>query len=167
MIREGNEEALSFMFEKYKPLIYKKIMKFNLVYDFDDMVQEAMMILYKSVLKFEDNMNKSFTMFFDLNLNRKYISIVSKRVRRQEIFEQNKFYIHETVSMSSQNDVYLDVYLDEIAKVLTKTENLVYTLRELNNYSVQFIKDNYNLGEKVIYNTLYRAKGKINKHFRN
>jgi len=167
MIKEGNEDALAVMFEKYKPLIYKMIVKFNLLYDFDDMFQEAYMMLYKSIMKFDDGMNKSFTKFFEMNLNRKFISIVTQRVRRQEIFEQNQLYLHESISHGQKNDIYLDLYLDEIAKVLTKTENLVYTLRELKNYSVQYISDKYGMSEKVIYNTLYRAKGKITNHFRN
>jgi len=58
-----------------------------------------------------------------------------------------------------------DLIKKEIAKVLTNTENLVYTLRELNNYSISYIHENYGLAEKVIYNSLHRAKIKIRKHF--
>ena len=57
------------------------------------------------------------------------------------------------------------VYLEELKKVLTKSEFLVYTLRELNNFSVQFITENYDLTEKKVYNCLYRARKKIDSHF--
>jgi RNA polymerase sporulation-specific sigma factor len=167
LIREGNQEALSLMFEKYTPLIYKKINQFNLMYDKEDMFQEATMLLYKSVLKFDESMNKTFTRFFELNLNRRFISIVTKRVRRQEIFYENANYIHETFHVDNERDAYQDLYKEEISKILTQTENLVYTLRELNNYSIQYIKENFDLSDKVIYNSLYRAKNKIIRHFRN
>ena len=49
LIREGNDEALTLMFEKYTPLIYKKISKFNLGYEAEDMYQEGLLMLYKSI----------------------------------------------------------------------------------------------------------------------
>lgn len=167
LIKEDNQEALALMFEKYSPLIYKKISKFNLSYEAEDMYQEALMLLYNSVLKFDESKNKTFTRFFEMNLERRFISVVTKKVRRQEIFNEHKMYIYEQLSTSTQEDVYFNLYMKEIAKILTKTEKLVYTLRELNNYSIAYIKENYDLSEKVIYNSMYRAKAKINSHFRN
>ena len=66
LIKEGNQDALALMFDKYKNLISKKISKFNLVYDYDDAYQEALMILYKSIVKFDDRQLKSFTRFFEI-----------------------------------------------------------------------------------------------------
>lgn len=167
LARGGNHEALELMFDKYSPLIYKKIYKFNLGYDREDMYQEALMLLHHSLKKFDESNNKSFTRYFEMNLERKFISIVSKRIRRQEIMEQNMPYIIEQNHCRNMNDEYFPLYLEEISKILTKTEVLVYTLRELKNYSITYIRDNYQLEEKVIYNSLYRAKSKINSHFAN
>ena len=167
LVKEGNQEALSLMFEKYSPMIYKKIDKFNLMYDKEDIYQEASMLLYNSILKFDESKNKSFTRYFEMNLQRRFISIVTKRVRRQELLEENKYYIHEQVSSAPERDMYLELYKKELKKILTKTENLVYTLRELNNYSMTYITENYGLSEKAIYNSIYRAKAKINSHFSN
>lgn len=166
-IREGNNEALELMFDKYKPLISKKIYKFNLYYDYDDMYQEGQMILFKSIECFDEKYSKTFTRYFEQNLERKYITIVSKLVRRKEIFKNNELYIFETNHYDPDNSVYFELLKKEIAKILTYTENLVYTLRELNNYSISYIQENYGLGEKVIYNSLHRAKIKIKKHFEN
>ena len=167
LIREGNQDALEIMFEKYKPLIYKTIYKFNLMYDVDDMYQEGLMILHKSIKKFEEKFDKSFTRYFEQNLERKFISIVTMKYRRENIFKGNQHYIFESHKANVSNSVYYELMLDEISKVLTKNENLVYTLRELNNFSVQFITDNYELSEKTIYNSVYRAKKKIDSHFTN
>jgi RNA polymerase sporulation-specific sigma factor len=166
MIRQGDQDALELMFAKYTPLIYKKIMHFNLLYDKDDMHQEGLLMLHKSIQMFDESFNKTFTKFFESNLHRKYISIVSQRARRSEIFNQHIGYIYETNSLDTKS-VYTDLYFKEIEKILTKTENLVYTLRELNNYSMQFVMENHGLTEKEIYNAMYRAKQKIKMHFAN
>jgi len=166
-IREDNHEALELMFGKYKALISKIIYKYNLYYDYDDMFQEGQMILYKSIMQFEERFDKTFTRFFEQNLERRYITIISKRVRRREIFSTNILYIYETNNNLQQNSPYFEILQKEITKILTNTENLVYTLRELQNFSISYIKDNYGLGEKEIYNSLHRAKVKIKKHFEN
>ncbi|MCD6482238.1 MAG: helix-turn-helix domain-containing protein, partial [Candidatus Izimaplasma sp.] len=96
LIREGNNEALELMFDKYSKLISKKIYKFNLYQEYDDMFQEGMMILYKSIKAFDDSFSKTFTRYFELNLDRKYITLLSKKVRRREIFKNNELFIYET-----------------------------------------------------------------------
>ena len=166
-IREGNHEALQLMFEKYKNLIAKKIVHFNLMYDFDDMMQEGYMILYKSIVRYKMKEHKTFTKYFEMNLTRKFITIVTKRVRRSEIFRSNELYILEQNHVTSTQSVYFDIYLEEIAKILTKMEFLVYTLRELNNYSIEYIEQQHHLTSKTIYNSLHRAKAKIKAHFHN
>ncbi len=165
-IREGNLDATNLMFDKYSNLISKYIYRFNLMYDYDDMYQEGLMVLHISIQKFEEKHQKSFTNYFILNLERKFISIVTKRRRRSEIFNSNELYIYETNHNVFQNSVYYELLKKEIAKILTKKEFLVYTLRELNNYSVSYIKDTYRLDEKNIYNSLHRAKAKIKAHFK-
>lgn len=166
LIREGNNDAIELMFDKYSKLIYKKIYKFNLFYDLDDMFQEGQMILLTSINKFSDKYNKSFTRYFEQNLERKFITIINKRKRRTEIFASNKNYIYESNHNAFENSVYYDILIKEIGEILTNTEKMVYTLRELNNYSVSYIKSTLGLSEKVIYNSLHRAKIKINKHFK-
>ena len=155
------------MFEKYKPLIYKKIGKFNLGYDAEDMYQEGMMVLHKSIQVFEERFGKTFTRYFEQNLERRYISIITMRSRRNNIFKSNELYIYETNNAKVSKDVYYELMVDEITKILTKNENLVYTLRELNNFSISYIKNKYGIKEKTIYNSLHRAKVKIAKHFNN
>lgn len=164
-IREGNTEALSLMFAKYKHLIAKKIWSFHLAYDYDDMMQEGYMILYKSITSFDMSERKTFTKYFELNLKRRFITIVTQRVRRSEIFHQHQHYIYENNHATNNNSAYFDLYMEEIAKFLTKKEYLVYTLRELQNFSIEYIEQTQNMSPKVIYNSLHRAKAKIKKHF--
>lgn len=166
-IREGNHEALELMFSKYKKLISKKIHQFNLVYEYDDMMQEGYMMLYKAINTYNDEKGKTFTRYFEMNLTNKFISIVSKRVRRKEIFNTNELYIYETNHSVNGSSVYYELYKEEIAKILTKEEFIVYTLRELKNYSISFIVNKLDSKDKIVYNRLHRAKSKIKAHFKN
>lgn len=165
-IKEGNQDALSLLFEKYKPLISKKIMQFNLQYQYDDMVQEAHMILLKSLRKFDEKYNKTFTRYFEQNLHRYYISTVTKEVRRNEIYQEYEWVIYETMHHTPKNDGYKELILRDIEKILTNLEYMVYTLREVQNFSVEYITKTYKLDEKVVYNSLHRAKSKIKSHFK-
>jgi RNA polymerase sporulation-specific sigma factor len=164
-IQEGNQDALSLMLVKYKPLISKKIMQFNLGYEYEDMLQEGYMVLWKSVCSFEEQHAKTFTKYFELNLDRKFITIVTKRVRRKEIFKANEHFISESFHPNQQHSVYYELYHKEIAKLLTKQELIVYTLRELQNFSISYICKTQGVKEKTIYNTLHRARFKIKRHF--
>ena len=166
-IREGNEEALTLMFEKYKSLISKKIYKYNLMYEFEDVYQESLMMLHKSILTYNDKYSKTFTRYFEMNLERKLMTIVTKKRRRSEIFSSNELYIFEHNHNTSEKSVYFELYRKEIEKVLTKEEYLVYTLRELKNYSINYISDYTSLKTKQIYNVLHRARSKIKTHFDN
>lgn len=166
-IQEGNEEALQLMFEKYKTLISKKIYKFNLAYEYDDIYQEGLMMLYKSIMTFDDQYEKTFTRYFEMNFERKLMTIVTKKRRRSEIFNSNELYIYEHNHNTGEKSVYFELYRKEIEKVLTKEEYLVYTLRELKNYSINYISDHTSLKIKQIYNILHRSKTKIKAHFDN
>ena len=166
-INEGNQEALYLMFEKYNNLIAKKIFQFNLQYEFDDMMQEGKMVLLKSIKQFEDKHQKSFTKYFEMNLTRTFISIVTKRRRRNEIFYSNELFIYEHNHDTVQRSVYYEIYMNEIKKVLTDFEYLVYTLRELKNYSIGYISDKSGTTKKQIYNALHNSKAKIKSHFNN
>jgi RNA polymerase sporulation-specific sigma factor len=167
LIKEGDNAALSLMFEKYKPLIYKNIFYFNLQYIIEDMFQEGMMVLHKSIKRFDPSYDKTFTKYFEQNLKRKFITYINKEVRRTEIFHENLKYIYEQNHCVQSSSVYYGIYKKEIAKILTKQELLVYTLRELKNYSIEYIAQNYELSDKTIYNSVYRAKQKIKEHFKN
>ena len=166
-IREGNTEAMNLMFEKYSKLISKKIFKFNLQYEYDDIYQEGLMMLYKSVRFFSEDYHKSFTRYFEMNWERKLISIVTKKRRRNEIFNSNELFIYEHNHNVRQETAYYELYLKEIEKILTKQEFLVYTLRELYNFSVQYVSNKIGIEQKKVYNALHRSKAKIKLHFNN
>lgn len=165
-IREGNHDALELMFEKYTPLISKKINHFNLRYMYEDMKQESFMLLYKSLLTYDTRYNKTFTRYFEQNLERMMMTYINKQVRRQEIFSQHVPYIYEHNHYTQSSSVYYECYKKEIEAILSKDEFSIYMLREIQNYSISYISERFNISTKKVYNTLYRTKQKIKEHFK-
>ena len=95
MISEDSHEALEIMFEKYKPLIYRRIKSFNIRKGYiEDFYQEGMIALYDAIKKYNSNSNITFTNFFDLILQRRIMTALRKN---KNYFETN--YICENVDI--------------------------------------------------------------------
>lgn len=100
LIREGNEQALYFFFEKYEKIIKKIIcsyIKFN-DYRFEDFLQEGRMLLYESIYKYEVSSNTSFFTYFIIILKRRLYKLVGNDEYEKVVFrDMNIDYIpHET-----------------------------------------------------------------------
>ncbi|MCF7926341.1 MAG: sigma-70 family RNA polymerase sigma factor [Candidatus Izimaplasma sp.] len=166
-IKEGNQDALKLMFEKYSPLISKKINRYNLKDHYEDMMQEGRLTIYNAVYAFDSSYGRSFRNYLSEHLNYTYLNYLSKKIRRQDIFDEHVDYIYEFNQTKQTNEGYYQFLKKEMEKILTKREYIVYTLREVQNYSVDYVSEHYYLPKKTIYNTLYRAKQKLHKHFNN
>lgn len=166
LIQEGHEDAFSLMVDKYSRFIAKKIHKFNLYYDYEDLYQESLLILYKSVKSFDEGFNKTFTKFLELNLERYFITYIrtAKSRKNTEVnhYQEIKQYNHRI----KENSVYFYAHLEEVKKVLTELEYRVYILREIKNYDIEFISETLGLSSKAVYNSLHRAKSKIKAYFK-
>jgi len=166
LIKQGNEDALKLMVNKYERFIAKKIHKFNLAYHFDDLKQECIIILYRSVMMFDEGYNKTFTRFFEMNIERHMMSTINKFKRQSELKYFYEDSIAENVHALHEPSVYYQLHVDEIEKILTPFEFKVYTLRELKNQTISLLVKQCNESEKSIYNALYRAKAKIHAYFK-
>merc|ERR1711879_17436 len=128
------------------------------------MVQESYMLLYKSLLTYDLKYQRTFTRYFELNLERMMISYIKKSVRRAQIFYENTEYIKES-NHPNTSSIYYELYRSKIESVLTKEEYDIFMLREIKNFSVTYISETLNIPQKKVYNTVYRAKQKIKAHF--
>ncbi len=165
MIQEGSEDAFTLMVDKYSRFISKKINKFNLAYDYDDLYQEGILILHRSVVKFDPSFNKTFTRFFELNLERHFISYIKTAKHRKHLRVVHYGEIKENVHRVRENSVYYYAHLEELKKTLTELEYRVYILREVRNCSVSLIAEIIDVKTKTVYNSLHRAKDKIKTYF--
>lgn len=164
LIREGNEDALAIMVEKYQPLLFSKLKRFNIVsVQRDDFYQEGCMVLLEAIRKYDESYNKSFTRFYELLLVRKFINLLNKENKPVSYHEESVFgrFILE------EEDVIFCTKTDRLlAKdVLNDLEYLIFDQHYVNNIGLQEISKDLELPIKRVYNTVYRIKQKLRERF--
>lgn len=163
-IKQGNEEALELMFEKYKYLVAKKIIIFNLTDDYDDCFQEGMIVLYKSVLKFDDSRNKSFTRFFEGNLENHLISIIRSRQRRARFIHEKLPKLVDYSMEEKEAEYYSKDDLRQAIDQLSEFEKVIFKAKFLENKETNEIAREQNISVKKVYNAVDRVRQKIKTH---
>ena len=84
--KQGNEDALECIFERYKDLINIKVSKYFIIgAEKEDIVQEALIGLYKAVKNYEDNKKNSFKSFANLCVERQLITAIKTSNRQKHI----------------------------------------------------------------------------------
>jgi len=164
MIQEGNEEALTLMVDKYKLFIAKKIGKFNLGYEFDDAFQEGLIILYKSVKKFQPHFNKTFTRYFELNLENRFISIIRGKMRYGKFLSEKLPMLFEYELNEPIHSYFSKSDFDDFLTQLSDFEIAVFKLKFFNEYSHIEIAENLKCNTKKVYNAIDRIRTKLKLH---
>ncbi|MBU0996847.1 MAG: sigma-70 family RNA polymerase sigma factor [Firmicutes bacterium] len=164
LIQEGNEEALSLMEEKYKLLIAKKISKFNLGYEYDDAYQEGLIVLVRSAQRFKPVFNKSFTRYFEMNLENRFISIVrSKRRYFKFLSEKSPMLVEHEVH--EQPKLYFTKQdFDDFVSLLSSFEKTVFEQKFFNELEIEDIASLLNCDTKKVYNAIDRIRAKLKMH---
>ncbi len=161
LIKQNNEEAFTLMVDKYQYLIAKKINSFNLTYVFDDVFQECLMILHKSVMKFDDSFNKSFTRYFERNLINCLISIKRKKKRYGTFLKEKLPVLYDSV-IKEDKEVYIrESEIKQALNQLSGFEKRVFQCWIIEKMSVQKAAQDLNCDEKKIYNAIDRIRKKI------
>lgn len=84
LYRDGNDEVMEFLLEKYKHLVRSKAKTmFILGGDDQDLLQEGMIGLYKAVRDYDTGRDASFYTFADLCISRNIFSAVQKSNRKK------------------------------------------------------------------------------------
>lgn len=105
--KEGNEEALECLFNKYKDLVNMKVSKYFIIgAEKEDIVQEAMIGLYKAVKSFEMDKQNSFKSFANLCIERQLITAI-KTSNRQKHIPLNSSLSLNTSAYENDDDVSL------------------------------------------------------------
>ncbi len=129
VIKEGNKEALNFLLNKYKELVYMKSCKYFIIgAERDDIYQEGMIGLYKAILSFKDNKQNSFKTFANMCIERQLITAI-KSSNRQKHMPLNSYLSLNTSSYEDDDEnekVLLDVLNNKMAEdpldTITKKE---------------------------------------------
>ena len=97
--RDGDTDAMDFIFERYKHLVRKKAKAMFLAGgDNDDLIQEGMIGLYKAIRDYNTDREASFATFASMCINRQMITAVAASNRKKNMP------LNTYVSLDSQED---------------------------------------------------------------
>lgn len=103
-IKEGDEQALSFLLEKYKDLVGSKVGKYFIIgAEREDIIQEGMIGLYKAIKNFDGSKQNTFKTFANLCVERQLITAI-KSSNRQKHMPLNSYLSLNTSAYDNDED---------------------------------------------------------------
>lgn len=103
-IKKGNENALSYLLEKYKDLVNIKVGKYFMIgAEREDIVQEGMIGLFKAIRNFDIEKENSFKSFANICIERQLITAI-KSSNRQKHMPLNSYLSLNTTAYSNNED---------------------------------------------------------------
>ena len=85
-IKEGDEQALSFLLEKYKDLVNSKVGKYFIIgAEKEDIIQEGMIGLYKAIKGFDACKQNTFKTFANVCVERQLITAIKSSNRQKHM----------------------------------------------------------------------------------
>lgn len=171
---QGDELAMNFILNKYKPLVRKKARPLYLMGgDNDDLIQEGMIGLYQAVRDFNHSKAASFYSFAELCISRQMYSAITASKRKKHIplnsyvslngeYQENQEPL--LLNTNPENLVldkeYLTMVEYEIERSLSTFEKKVLTLY-LSGISYTEISDQLGKSSKSVDNALQRIRAKL------
>lgn len=103
-IKDGDEQALTFLLDKYKDLVNSKVGKYFIIgAEREDIIQEGMIGLYKAVKNFDSSKQNSFKTFANLCIERQLITAI-KSSNRQKHMPLNSYLSLNTSAYDDDED---------------------------------------------------------------
>ena len=103
-IKEGDEQALSFLLDKYKDLVNSKVGKYFIIgAEREDIIQEGMIGLYKAIRGFDHCKQNTFKTFANLCIERQLITAI-KSYNRQKHMPLNSYLSLNTSAYDNDED---------------------------------------------------------------
>ncbi len=184
-VHHGNTEALDYLITKYRLFVKAKARSYFLIgADKEDIIQEGMIGLYKSIRDFKGDKLSSFRAFAELCITRQIITAIKTATRQKHIplnsyvsldkpiydEESDRTLMDVITSSESEDPVHLMINREEyshleekIGEILSELEQQVLALY-LDGQSYNEISEELNRHVKSIDNALQRVKRKLERH---
>lgn len=160
MIHNGNEEALTYILDKYKNLVNVKVSKYFIVgAEKEDTIQEGMIGLFKAIKSFDKSKQNSFKSFANICIERQLITAI-KSSNRQKHMPLNS-YLSLNMAAYENND---DESVELLETFNNKTiEDPLDTLMKQEYYKEVEIAVNKNLSkfEKQVLDRFLKGESYI------
>jgi RNA polymerase sporulation-specific sigma factor len=185
-IREGNNQALSFLLERHKPLVRAKASTYFLIgADRDDLIQEGMIGLYKAICDFKRGYGLTFRAFANMCITRQLVTAIktAKRQKHQplsnyipldggvnDLFDYKlSDILGDTEGMDPADLIVISEKLDELRKgliqLLTELECRVLA-RYIAGDSYSEIASQLHRRVKSVDNALQRVRHKVDHYLK-
>ncbi|WP_211305862.1 RNA polymerase sporulation sigma factor SigH [Streptohalobacillus salinus] len=186
-VKAGDPLALEYLIQKYRGFVRKKAGTYFLVgADYEDIVQEGMVGLYKAVRDFDDSYQASFRAFAELCVTRQMITAIKAATRLKhsplnsyvsldkpmydeesertllDVLGDQQYVIDPEAQLISQEQK--GIFHGKLDKALTSLEREVLYLY-LEGLTYQEISTTLNRHVKSIDNALQRIKRKLERDF--
>lgn len=103
-IKQGDEQALCFLLEKYKDLVNSKVGKYFIIgAEKEDIIQEGMIGLYKAIKGFDNCKQNTFKTFANICVERQLITAI-KTSNRQKHIPLNSYLSLNTSAYDNDED---------------------------------------------------------------
>ncbi len=103
-IKQGDEEALSYILEKYKNLVNIKVNKYFMIgAEKEDIAQEGMIGLFKAIKSYDAEKQNSFKSFANICIERQLITAI-KSSNRQKHIPLNSYLSLNTAAYDNNED---------------------------------------------------------------
>ncbi len=177
LAKTGDDIYLEILLERYKPLVLSLANRYFIRgQDRDDVIQEAMIALFKAIQAFDTEKQTSFAAFVKTTTQNHMIDSIRKSEAK------NNRVLSDAVSIENMNFFIEDeqsedfgIYEEELQDLLSNEEfKSNFSDLEWQVLNLRLIKLSYNdigkeldVKEKVVDNALQRIKQKLNNIFKN
>ena len=182
LAQDADGAALEYLLNKYKNFVRSRARSYFLIgADHEDIVQEGMIGLYKSIRDFRTDKLSSFRAFAELCITRQIITAIKTATRQKHIPLNSYVSLNKPIYDEENDRTLLDVISEEIQsnpeELLISQEDLMLIegrigemlsplekqvlLRYLDGKSYQEISDELGRHVKSIDNALQRIKRKM------
>lgn len=184
-VRDGSSEALEYLINKYKNFVRAKARSYFLIgADREDIVQEGMIGLYKSIRDFKEDKLSTFKAFAELCITRQIITAIKTATRQKHIPLNSYVSLDKPIYDEDSDRTLLDVICgsrmtdpeeliinqeefsgleDKMGEILSDLERKVLMLY-LDGRSYQEIAVDLDRHVKSIDNALQRVKRKLERY---
>lgn len=184
-VREGNSDALEHLINKYKNFVRAKARSYFLIgADREDIVQEGMIGLYKSIRDFRGDKLASFKAFAELCITRQIITAIKTATRQKHIPLNSYVSLDKPIYDEESDRTLLDIICgpkvtdpeeliinrEEFSGLEGKMEEILSDLERkvlmlyLDGRSYQEIAVDLDRHVKSIDNALQRVKRKLERY---
>lgn len=177
--RSGDEEALNLIIQHYEPEVRMIACKYFLPRaDYDDLIQEGRIAIYRAVLSYDTNLTIPFLHFLRMVIKRKLIDSLRKYTRQKHLNLNDAYSLNNVVTESedtsfisllanAEDPATMVVANDEarsiihgVNKDLSNLERLVFEHYFIQGFKQREVSEHLGLPAKTLDNAIQRIKRK-------